>query len=221
MKCILLITVIITLSFVGNAEGAEMKGNVIKLPAPSLKGEVSLEEAMAGRRSVREYSGDSLSLEEISQLLWAGQGITKDNLYRTAPSAGALYPLELYVVAEKVEGLKPGLYHYLPKGHKIKLVKKGKLLKTLAEAALGQKAIHNCSAAFIITGIVKRTSRKYGERAELFVHIEVGHTGQNILLQAEAMGLGAVPMGAFYEERVKAALGLEGEPFYIIPAGRK
>ena len=221
MKYVLLIPVIIALSFVGNIEGAEMKGNVIKLPAPSLKGDISLEEALAGRRSLREYSGDSLSLEEISQLLWAGQGITKDNLYRTAPSAGALYPLEVYLIAEKVEGLKPGLYHYIPKGHKVKLLKKGKLLKTLAEAALGQRAIHNCSAAFIITGVIERTSKKYEERAEMYVHIEVGHAGQNILLQAEALGLGAVPMGAFYEERVKAKLGLEGEPFYIIPVGRK
>ena len=204
-----------------NCEGEDMGKKVIKLPEPVLEGEISLEETLAERRSVREYMAEPIKLEEISQLLWAGQGITKENFYRTAPSAGALYPIELYLVADNVTGLDAGLYHYIPKGHKLKLVKKGKLLDTVADAALGQRAIKQCSALFIVTGVVERTAKKYGDRAEQYMLIEVGHVGQNILLQAQALDLGAVPMGAFYEDKMKEAFDLLGEAFYLIPVGRK
>ncbi len=201
--------------------GEEMKKSTFKLPAPVTKGEVSLEEALSQRRSVRSYSEEALTLQQFSQLFWAAQGLTKKDFYRIAPSAGALYPLELFAVAEQVEGLAPGLYRYIPKGHKIKLVKEGKLLDDLAGAALGQSAIHKCAAAFVVTGVVSRTAKKYGERAEQYVLIEVGHAAQNLLLQAAALGLGAVPMGAFYEKKVQKALGIKEEPYYIIPVGVK
>lgn len=201
--------------------GEEMKKSTISLPSPVVKGKVSLEESLEMRRSIRDYSADSLTLEQLSQLLWAAQGLTKDDFYRTAPSAGALYPLEVYAAVERVKGLEPGLYNYIPKGHKMKLERRGKLLGAVADAALGQSAIRDCAVCFIITGVISRTSKKYGERAEQYVLIEVGHAGQNLLLQAAALGLGAVPMGAFYEDKLLKALGLKGEPYYLIPVGRR
>jgi SagB-type dehydrogenase family enzyme len=198
-----------------------MKKELINLPSPKLKGEISLEEALSKRHSTRSFPKKSLTLQEISQLLWAAQGLTKEDFYRTAPSAGALYPLEIYVIAENVEELTGGFYHYRPKGHKLEFIKKGSFLRILAETAYSQEAIQQCSAAFVITGVIERTAKKYHERAEQYVHIEVGHAGQNLLLQAEALGLGAVPVGAFEDEEIKGHFPVEGEPFYIIPVGRK
>lgn len=197
-----------------------MKKSIIKLPQPDTRGKISLEEALAKRRSVRHYTDEMLTLQQISQLLWAAGGITREKLYRTYPSAGALYPLEIYVAAEKVEGLEPGSYHYIPKGHKLKLEQEGSHLKALSEAAYWQEAIADCAACFIIAAVISRTAKKYGDRAELYIHIEVGHAAQNLLLQATALKLGAVPMGAFHEQKVKKLLGLKGEPFYIIPVGK-
>ncbi|MBL7190874.1 SagB/ThcOx family dehydrogenase [bacterium] len=194
---------------------------IISLPAPSLKGEVSLEETLNLRRSVRSFSQDSLTLEQVSQVLWAGQGITGSSGKRTAPSAGALYPMELYIIVERVSDLKPGCYHYNPHKHQLELAGAGARLNKLAEAALGQSAIKDCAMAVLITAVFERTSVKYGERAERYVWIEAGHIAQNILLQAAALNLGAVPMGAFYDDRVKKTLKLKEEPLYIIPVGGK
>lgn len=185
------------------------------LPAPRTTSDVSLEEALASRRSVREFTDELLTLEEISQLLWAAQGITADWGGRTAPSAGALYPLEVYVATPD------GLYHYVPQGHRAEVVSSRDLREALAGAALGQTAVSDAPAVFVVAAVYARTAGKYGDRAERYVKLEAGHVGQNILLQAVALGLGAVPMGAFLDDRVRRVLNLpaEQEPLYLIPVG--
>jgi SagB-type dehydrogenase family enzyme len=187
----------------------------IALPAPRLDGEMSLEEAIATRRSVREFTEETLSWGEISQLLWAAQGITDPRGLRAAPSAGALYPLELYVaVAEAV-------YRYLPTGHALQVLWQEDLRRELWQAGLRQGALQEAPAIFVVTGVYERTEAKYGERAERYVKLEAGHAAQNILLQAVALELGAVPIGAFYDDQVQAALALplDHQPLYLIPVG--
>jgi SagB-type dehydrogenase family enzyme len=188
---------------------------VLELPAPRPKGDISLEEALAARRSVREFTDEPLTMQDLSQLLWAAQGLTASWGGRTAPSAGALYPLEVYLVTPE------GLYHYLPDGHRIEALAHDDRRPTLARAALGQEAVADAAAVVIITGVYARTSQKYGDRAERYVHLEAGHAAQNVLLQAVSLGLGAVPIGAFEDRAVQEALGLppDHEPLYLIPVG--
>ncbi len=187
----------------------------IALPPPRLEGEMSLEETIASRRSVREFTDEPLSLEEISQLLWAAQGITDPRGLRAAPSAGALYPLELYVAVAE------GAYHYLPREHAVQVMSEEDVRHGLWEAGLSQGALQEAPAIFIVTAVYQRTEARYGERAERYVELEAGHAGQNILLQAVALELGAVPIGAFYDEQVQAALALplDHKPLYLIPVG--
>jgi SagB-type dehydrogenase family enzyme len=187
----------------------------IALPAPRLKGEISLEEALAARRSVREFTEEELTLEEISQLLWAVQGITAAWGGRTAPSAGALYPLEVYVATAD------GLYHYVPQGHKAIVESKADLRGALWRAGLSQDAIREAPAVFVLTAVYARTAKKYGQRAERYVKLEAGHAAQNLLLQTVGLGLGGVPIGAFYDDQVQSALSLplDHEPLYLIPIG--
>jgi SagB-type dehydrogenase family enzyme len=185
------------------------------LPEPKLRGAFSLEETLAQRRSVRNFTEEELTSEEISQLLWAAQGLTAAWGGRTAPSAGALYPLEIYVATTN------GLYHYVPQGHKVIVVSQDDLRLKLWEVALEQDAIRDAPAVFVIAAVYERTAQKYGGRAERYVKLEAGHACQNILLQAVALDLGAVPIGAFYDDQVQAALSLppDHEPLYIIPVG--
>lgn len=185
------------------------------MPEPRLESELSLEEAIARRRSVREFTEESLSREEISQLLWAAQGITDPRGLRSAPSAGALYPLELYVATSE------GAYHYLPRGHALQVVGEEDRRPDLWEAGLKQGALQEAPAIFVVTAVYQRTEAKYGERAERYVKLEAGHAAQNILLQAMALRLGAVPIGAFYDDQVQSALALHADhqPLYLIPVG--
>lgn len=187
----------------------------IAMPAPSLEGEMSLEEVVANRRSLREFTEQPLSMEEISQLLWAAQGITDPRGLRASPSAGALYPLELYVAVAE------GAYHYLPQAHTLQVISEEDIRHHLWEAGLSQGALQQAPSIFVIAGVYQRTEAKYGERAERYVKLEAGHAAQNILLQAVAFGLGAVPIGAFYDDRVQAALALspDHQPLYLIPVG--
>ena len=187
----------------------------LDLPEPRTKSDVSLEETLACRRSVRQYTDELLTLKEISQLLWAAQGITRDWGGRTAPSAGALYPLEVYVATPD------GLYNYLPDGHRAKVLSHQDLRQALARAGLDQSAIHDAPAVFVVTAVYARTAGKYGARAERYVKLEAGHAGQNILLQAVALGLGGVPIGAFHDDQVQRVLDLpaDHEPLYLIPVG--
>ena len=193
------------------------------LPPVESKGELSLEEAIQLRRSVREFGRRTLALEDISQLLWAAQGITARGGFRTAPSAGALYPLEVYVVAGDVEGLSAGIYRYQPETHELVHVASGDLRKPLASAARGQSWVRRAPAVLVIASVYKRTMGKYGQRGRRYAHIEVGHAAQNVYLQAAARGLGTVLVGAFDDEEVQDVLGLppDHEPLGLMPVGRK
>ena len=195
----------------------------ISLPPVESKGELSLEEAIQLRRSVREFGRHTLALEDVSQLLWAAQGITARGGFRTAPSAGALYPLELYVVAGNVEGLSAGVYRYRPKTHELVHMTSGDLRRPLASAALGQSPVRRAPAVLVIASVYKRTMGKYGQRGRRYAHIEVGHVAQNVYLQAAARGLGTVLVGAFDDEEVQDVLGLppDHEPLGLMPVGRK
>ncbi len=191
-------------------------GEVIRLPQPSIKGGTSLVENLAKRRTVREFSSKRLSIRQIGQLLWAAQGITEKSLgLRTAPSAGALYPLEIYVV------LPEGIYHYNPHRHELKRVIEGDRRTQLQNAALGQEAIGTAPAVFAFVAVYERTAVKYGDRASRYVDIETGHACQNLLLQATALGLGGVPIGAFYDKPVADVLKLQknASPLYLVPVG--
>jgi len=188
----------------------------IALPTPRFKGTLTLEEALSGRRSVREFTEERLSLDEIGQLLWAAQGITHPAGYRTAPSAGALYPLEVYVITQE------GVYHYDPQQHSLITHLQGDLRPGLYAASLKQEPVLKAPAVFVITAVYERTEKKYGkERSARYVQLEAGHAAQNLLLQATALDLGAVPIGAFYDDVVKKVLSLpaDQQPLYLIPAG--
>jgi SagB-type dehydrogenase family enzyme len=195
---------------------------VIKLPAPDRDGSVPLETTLQNRRSVRFFQEAPLSLPAVSQLLWAAQGITDLRGFRTAPSAGALYPLEIYIVAHDVSGLKKGIYLYKPADHTLMYTVKGNYLQALSRAALGQDAINHAPAIFVIGGIQQRTTGKYGERGVHYMFMESGHAAQNICLQAVALDLGAVTIGAFTDHQVAGILkmGKNTRPLYIIPVGK-
>ncbi len=197
-------------------------GENIKLPPPRLTGDTSLEESLAKRRSIRGYTSTPLSLEEISQLLWAAQGITESWGGRTAPSAGGLYPLEVYIFTRELENLAAGVYKYLPQGHEIIQVRVGDLRSELAKAALDQSWVKEAPVNIVISAVFERTTKKYGERGVNYVYMEAGHAAQNICLQITAMQMGAVTVGAFEDDKVKKAAGMPSEekPLYIIPIGK-
>jgi len=195
--------------------------NIIKLPPPKFKGEVSLEEVLKSRRSIRSYKDSPLTLEEVSQLVWAGQGITTGWGGRTAPSAGALYPLEIYLVVGKVEGIDCGVYHYQPQEHSLIKIEEGDRRGALFSSALFQSSVKEAPLSFVICAEYQRTTKKYGKRGERYVHMEAGHVGQNICLQAQALGLATVVIGAFMDKAVKKVLGVKEKPLYIIPVGRE
>ena len=196
---------------------------LIRLPEPRYDSDVSIEQSLLQRRSIRSYTGEPLTLEEVSQLLWAAQGITDPRGFRTAPSAGALYPLEVYVVAGDVKKLACGIYKYEPEEHELALLINGDKRSELADAALAQPWVKEGAVVIVFTAVYGMTAIKYGERGIRYVHIEVGHAAQNLCLQATAMGLGVVTVGAFHDEKVSKLLNLpkDEEPLYIIPVGRK
>jgi len=197
---------------------------IIKLPSPQLKGKVSVEEAITKRRSVRRYRSELLTLSQLSQVLWAAQGITGVGKLRAAPSAGATYPLENFVVIGKqaVEKLQAGIYHYEVDSHSLRLHLAGDLRLDLARAALDQGFIAEAPVDIVICAIYPRTSYTYGRRGERYVHMEVGHVGENIHLQAVVLRLATVEIGAFDDEEVRKVLGLEEQikPLYIMPVGK-
>ncbi len=208
----------------GNAGAAEERskvmeniiaGKAIDLPKAPVKSGASLEEALDKRRSVRQFTAKPLSITELSQLLWAGQGRTREWGGRTAPSAGALYPLELYVV------IKEGVFHYDPEHHRLDPVAAGDARGPLAAAALNQGCVGTAPAVFAVSAVYERTSIKYRDRAPRYVHMEAGHAAQNILLEAVALGLGGVPVGAFNDDQVKRVLKLPADqaPLLLIPVG--
>ena len=193
----------------------------VALPAAKRSGTLAVEQALAQRRSVREFSDRSLSLSALSQLVWAAQGVTHRRGLRTAPSAGALYPLEIFVVAGDVEGLPGGVYRYVPGDHALELRGQGDPRPRLASAALEQGWVAEAPAILVIAAVYDRTARKYGRRAPRYVHMEVGHASQNVYLQAEALGLGTCAVGAFRDRELAAALDLPSQmaPQLVLPIG--
>lgn len=194
----------------------------IILPEPRYDSGISVEEALLKRRSIRDYTGEALTLQEVSQLLWAAQGITDPSGKRAAPSAGALYPLEIYVVIGSVENVAKGVYKYKPHEHELLKVLEGDKRKALAKAALEQQCIAQGAIDIVITAIYDRTTTKYGNRGIRYVHMEAGHAAENVYLQAVALNLGTVVIGAFYDNQVKEVLDLpkNEEPLYIMPVGK-
>jgi SagB-type dehydrogenase family enzyme len=186
----------------------------MKLPPPKKKGTLSLEETLERRRSKRSYLSRRLSPEQMSQILWAAQGVMHRGM-RTAPSAGGLYPLEIYLVT------KEGIHHYVPQNHELVETLHDNVVPQLCQAAAGQDFIREAPVNIIIAADKRGTEGRYGRRAERYVFMEAGHVAQNIHLQAVAIGLGSVPVGAFDDERVHTVLQLPEEqwPLYIIPVG--
>jgi SagB-type dehydrogenase family enzyme len=199
-----------------------MGRTVIKLPKPISDSKVSVEAALLVRKSIRSYQKVDLTLAEVSQLLWAAQGINRNNGMRTAPSAGALYPLEVYLVVGQIEQLPVGIYKYRIKGHELVQISDEEKRQALAAAGYGQSCIERASINIVIAAVYERTAGKYGERAVRYVHMEVGHAAQNIYLQAIALELGTVVVGAFDDSRVKKILVMDTDeaPLYIMPVGR-
>jgi len=187
----------------------------IRLP-PVEVGKMPLDETIKKRRSVRSFGKKELTLKQLSQLLWASQGITDSARgFRSAPSAGALYPLKVYLVKGD------GVFEYIPSSHSIVKKVDGDKRGELCRAALWQSFIAEAPMSFVITAVYERTTVKYGKRGIRYVHIEVGHSAQNIHLEAVALGLASVPVGAFQDDEVKKVLSLplSEEPLYIIPVG--
>ena len=199
-----------------------MGQTIIKLPSPQLKGKVSLEETILRRRSVRRYRREPLDLSQLSQILWSAQGITGTRGFRAAPSAGATYPLEVYAVAGNIEGFDKGIYKYKPQSHSLLKIRDGDFRQALAAAALSQQPIVQAPFSLVFSAVFERTTARYGKRGIMYVHMEAGHAAQNVGLQAVALGLGTVVIGAFDDNEVSNVLGLpqEEQPLYIIAVGK-
>ena len=196
--------------------------NSIPLPKPRYAGDVSVEQALRARRSVRSYKDDPLDMTEISQILWSAQGITSTRGFRTAPSAGALYPLELYLIAGNVKNLPAAVYKYTPRDHALLEIVSGDRRSHLSRAALRQSSIKKAPAVILFCAVYERTTAKYGQRGIRYVHMEVGHAAQNACLQAIALGLHTAVIGAFRDAEVKAIANLpaDEQPLYFVPIGR-
>lgn len=198
----------------------------IKLPSPPLKTGLPLWEAIKLRRSLRDYRPTPLSQAELSQLLWAGQGVTATitgYALRAAPSAGALYPVETYVSVHNVEAIEPGIYHYAVRQHELELVRAGDFRQDLAAAALDQEFLAEAALVFAWTAIFARSSWKYGQRGYRYVYLDAGHIAQNVALAAVALGLGSCQVAALYDEEVNAILGVDGKEesiIYLTSVGR-
>ena len=194
----------------------------IQLPEPRYGGDVSVEQAVQIRRSVRSYKIDPLNISEISQILWSAQGITSPRGFRAAPSAGALYPLELYLVAGNIKSISPAIYKYKPDDHLLLEMVAGDRRSELSRAALRQSAIRKAPAVLLFCAVYERVTGKYGQRGLRYVHMEVGHAAQNACLQAIALGLNSVIIGAFEDAEVKmiANLAAEEQPQCLVPIGR-
>jgi SagB-type dehydrogenase family enzyme len=204
----------------------EDKGDEMRLPEPVTDGAVSLEKTIKARRTIRSFSSEPLSLHQLSQLLWATYGITDDRGFkRAAPSGGALYPMDVYGVVgeEGVQGLAAGVYHFEPVGHAVSLHRGGDHRQGLSRAALSQMWIGEAPLSLLITAEYRRITDKYGRRGIRYAIMEAGHMGQNLFLQAEALGLGAGIVGAFDDNQVTNVLHLPKtqEPLLIMPVGYK
>lgn len=203
----------------------------IQLPEPRFDSDFSIEKVMLKRRSHRNFVKSALSLEDLSQVLWAAYGITKADKsrdifrggFRTAPSAGATFPLEVYAIVGNVKSIEPGVYRYISDGHKLALEIQEDIRSELANAALNQEMIADAPASLFLSAIFERTMQRYGDRGrERYVCMEIGHVAQNVYLQVEALGLGTCAIGAFNDNKVTEVMQLpdKEEPLYIMPIGR-
>ncbi|MGB5815289.1 MAG: SagB/ThcOx family dehydrogenase [Thermoanaerobaculia bacterium] len=194
----------------------------LTLPEPRLAGKVTVEGALRERRSIRRFASQSLTLGEIGQLLWSVQGVTGTGGERTTPSAGGLYPLQMYLAAARVDGLEVGIYRYRPDLHDLEPVAEGDVRIKLAAASHGVEWVDSAPVVLAIGGVVQKTAIKYGARARRYVYIEVGCAAENVYLQAQSLGLGAVLVGAFDDHEVGAIMQLrEGEEaMALMPVGR-
>jgi SagB-type dehydrogenase family enzyme len=198
----------------------------MRLPPPDVIGQVTLEKAIKSRRTIRSFASNPIPLKSFTQILWAAQGLIESGGFRrSVPSGGALYPIDVYAVVGEggVQEIESGVYHYEPRTHVITVVKEGDFRRELAKAALGQMWMAGAPVTLIVTAEYKRSSSKYGERGVRYSMIEAGHVGQNIFLQAEALGLGAGIVGAFHDQEViwVAKLSQGHEPLLIMPVGFK
>ncbi len=206
-------------SMVKNESGS--LGN-ISLPQPEVKGQVSLEEALYARISRRNFGEKGLNLFEVSQLLWAAGGVGVDGLTgasRTAPSAGGIYPLELYLVVGEVEDMNKGVYYYDYKAHSLIMKQDKDVRGELARAALGQQMVASAPAVIVMAAHIEKTTARYGERGNRYVYLDAGYISQNIYLQAEALNMATVAVGAFNDDTVKEIIQTEGAPVMIMPIG--
>ena len=197
-------------------------GEEVTLPPPREEGEMSVEEAIQRRRSIRDYKREPLTVEEVSQLLWAAQGITSRKGFRASPSAGATYPMVIFLAVKEggVTGLEAGIYRYDPWSHSLTMISKGDFSFQLYRACLDQEWVRSAPVNLLIFANFTRTTSWYGERGIRYVYMEAGHIGQNIYLQATALGLGTVAVGAFYDDQLKEIVGTDLEPLYVFPVGR-
>jgi SagB-type dehydrogenase family enzyme len=194
----------------------------IKLPEPRTGDGTSVEQVLRIRRSVRSFAAVPLKLSEAAQLLWSAQGITDRDGLRTAPSAGALYPLEIYLVAGDVNDLPSGVWHYRPDNHRLEHLGDTDIRPSLAHAAHDQAWIREAAAVVVFAAVYERTTRKYGKRGIQYVHIEAGHAAENLFLQAVSLGLNTVVVGAFQDDAIRNTLGLPEDhvPLILMPVGR-
>ena len=195
----------------------------VSLPEALFAGKPDLWKLLSSRRSRRDYkSGESTSLESLSVLLWATQGITGrygDTLFRTAPSAGGLFPIETYLNVRAVEGLDQGIYHFRPHKFDLEFLRNGDFARELAQTALDQEVVSDAQVTFIWSALVARSKWKYRQRAYRYIYIDAGHIAQNLYLAGEALGLGVCAIGAFFDDRVNGIVGLDGVEETVIYMG--
>jgi SagB-type dehydrogenase family enzyme len=205
---------------------AEPRLKTIPLPPACARGGVALWEALRARRSRRQLERGGLSLAEAAQLAWAAQGVSAPELEpprRTAPSAGALYPLETHLVVRRVEGLAAGIYRYDAASHALRATRAAEAAEALVEASYWQAVVAAAPLVLAFTSVIGRSRPKYGSRAPRYALLEAGHAAQNALLAAGALGLAACPIGSFVDEAMAAALGVDGlveAPLYLVAVGR-
>jgi SagB-type dehydrogenase family enzyme len=199
----------------------------ISLPEPDLSSGESIWDVMRQRRSIRDYSSEEVSINELSILLWGIQGVTArrgNYAFRTSPSAGALYPIETYILVNRVNGLEPGVYHYNVLNHSLEVVKKGNFDAELTHAVLEQDMVTDSALTFIWTAVIARSKWKYRERAYRYIYMDAGHIGQNAYLSAEALGMGCCAIGAFFDDEVNSVVGIDGKSeiaVYLCSIGKK
>ncbi|MFX1580504.1 MAG: SagB/ThcOx family dehydrogenase [Promethearchaeota archaeon] len=198
----------------------------IDLPPPVVQGGPGLWETIRTRRSIRAYTPEPIKLEELSQILWAAQGITAsigEHRLRTAPSAGALYPIETYLLVNRVEGLKPGLYHFDVETYQLDILKFGDFSKEVTAGALDQKIAERASVVFFWSAIFQRSKWKYLQRAYRYIFLDAAHIAQNLALAAEGLGLGSCQIGALYDDFLNELLDLniiEESVIYLSSVGK-